>query len=216
MCCNLLCFIWILYLYKSIVVSSDTFYYQLANDLGIDAIAGFMGKTDDPSELPSDEQLSEKVQAAQGLLAQVRARRRRRHVFGPGQADERPVEQRAERGEGNRTELDVSISGTPPVDSSENDARRGMPDLDAILEIGPSFNILLARAEDRKTRLELRLPVRADPALAAPWRAPGGTAPDRDHGPMGGAASAWGSARRRDERHRSIPGKRGERIDRMQ
>jgi penicillin-binding protein 2 len=31
-------------LYRSIVVSSDTFYYQLANDMGIDAIAGFMGK----------------------------------------------------------------------------------------------------------------------------------------------------------------------------
>jgi len=31
-------------LYKSIVVSSDTFYYQLANDMGIDAISGFMGK----------------------------------------------------------------------------------------------------------------------------------------------------------------------------
>ena len=31
-------------LYKSIVVSSDTFYYQLANDLGIDAISGFMAK----------------------------------------------------------------------------------------------------------------------------------------------------------------------------
>jgi penicillin-binding protein 2 len=29
-------------LYKSIVVSSDTFYYQLANDMGIEAIAGFM------------------------------------------------------------------------------------------------------------------------------------------------------------------------------
>ena len=29
-------------LYKSIVVSSDTYYYQVANDLGIDAIAGFM------------------------------------------------------------------------------------------------------------------------------------------------------------------------------
>src|SRR3954470_11705479 len=29
-------------LMKSIVVSSDTYYYQLANDLGIDAIAGFM------------------------------------------------------------------------------------------------------------------------------------------------------------------------------
>lgn len=29
-------------MYKSIVVSCDTYYYQLANDLGIDAIAGFM------------------------------------------------------------------------------------------------------------------------------------------------------------------------------
>jgi penicillin-binding protein 2 len=29
-------------LYKSIVMSSDTYYYQLANDMGIDAIAGFM------------------------------------------------------------------------------------------------------------------------------------------------------------------------------
>ncbi len=31
-------------LYKSIVVSSDTYYYQVANDMGIDAIAGFMAK----------------------------------------------------------------------------------------------------------------------------------------------------------------------------
>lgn len=31
-------------LYKSIVVSSDTYYYQLANDMGIEAIAGFMAK----------------------------------------------------------------------------------------------------------------------------------------------------------------------------
>jgi penicillin-binding protein 2 len=31
-------------LYKSIVVSSDTFYYQLANDMGIEAIAGFMAR----------------------------------------------------------------------------------------------------------------------------------------------------------------------------
>jgi len=60
-----------------------------------------------------------------------------------------------------RAELDVSVSGTPPVDSNENDARRGMPDLDATLEIGPSLNFLLARSDDRKTRLELRLPVRA-------------------------------------------------------
>ena len=31
-------------LYKSIVVSSDTFYYSLANDMGIDAISGFMAR----------------------------------------------------------------------------------------------------------------------------------------------------------------------------
>ncbi|HUK04936.1 MAG TPA: penicillin-binding protein 2 [Burkholderiales bacterium] len=31
-------------MYRSIVVSSDTFYYQVANDLGIDAIAAFMAK----------------------------------------------------------------------------------------------------------------------------------------------------------------------------
>jgi penicillin-binding protein 2 len=31
-------------LYKSIVVSSDVYYYQLANDLGIDAIAAFMAR----------------------------------------------------------------------------------------------------------------------------------------------------------------------------
>jgi penicillin-binding protein 2 len=31
-------------LYKSIVVSSDVYYYMLANDMGIDAIAGFMGR----------------------------------------------------------------------------------------------------------------------------------------------------------------------------
>lgn len=60
-----------------------------------------------------------------------------------------------------RAELDVSINGTPPVKSDEDDARRGMPNLDATLEIGPSLNLPLLRTDDRKTRLELRLPVRA-------------------------------------------------------
>ncbi|MEX1073769.1 MAG: penicillin-binding protein 2 [Burkholderiales bacterium] len=31
-------------MYKSIVMSSDVYYYMLANDMGIDAIAGFMGR----------------------------------------------------------------------------------------------------------------------------------------------------------------------------
>ncbi|HEX9685252.1 MAG TPA: MipA/OmpV family protein [Burkholderiales bacterium] len=75
------------------------------------------------------------------------------------QADERRVRGLFFKTE--RAELDVSVNGTPPVDSSENDARQGMPDLDATLEIGPSLNFLLMRTADRRTRLELRLPVRA-------------------------------------------------------
>jgi outer membrane scaffolding protein for murein synthesis (MipA/OmpV family) len=58
-------------------------------------------------------------------------------------------------------ELDASVGATPPVESSRNEARQGMPDLDATLEIGPSLNMLLLQTNDRKTRLELRLPVRA-------------------------------------------------------
>ena len=57
-------------------------------------------------------------------------------------------------------ELDVSFNGTVPVKSSENAARQGMPDLDATLEVGPSLNFSLLKSADRKTTLELRLPVR--------------------------------------------------------
>ncbi|HKA38385.1 MAG TPA: MipA/OmpV family protein [Burkholderiales bacterium] len=60
-----------------------------------------------------------------------------------------------------RTELDVSVNAQPPVDSSENDARRGMPDLDPVLEFGPALNVSLHRSADRRTEIELRLPVRA-------------------------------------------------------
>jgi MipA family protein len=60
-----------------------------------------------------------------------------------------------------RFDVDVSLNGAVPVDSSRNEARRGMPDLDATAEIGPSLNFLLARSADEKTRFELRLPARA-------------------------------------------------------
>lgn len=74
------------------------------------------------------------------------------------QADERRV-----RGlfyKSDRVELDVSINGSVPVDSGKNDARRGMPDLDGTLEIGPALNFKLMETGDRRTRVELRLPVR--------------------------------------------------------
>lgn len=62
-----------------------------------------------------------------------------------------------------RVQLDVSVFGTPPVDSSKNQARQGMPDLDATLEVGPVLEITLARDRriDYNYRLRLRLPARA-------------------------------------------------------
>lgn len=60
-----------------------------------------------------------------------------------------------------RLELDASFNATVPVKSSSNQARQGMPDLDPTLEIGPSLNVMLAQSTDRRTQLELRLPVRA-------------------------------------------------------
>ena len=74
-------------------------------------------------------------------------------------ADERRV-----RGlffERERFELDISANLQPPADSGDNRARQGMPDLDALVEIGPSLNLALHRSPDRRTQVELRLPVRA-------------------------------------------------------
>ena len=57
-------------------------------------------------------------------------------------------------------ELDVSLNGSFAVDSDDNDARAGMPDLDWMGEIGPRLQITLARAA-RDAKLDLELPLRA-------------------------------------------------------
>ena len=57
-------------------------------------------------------------------------------------------------------ELDLSLSGSVPVKSSENEARRGMNDLDPTLEFGPTFNIHLHKSKDQNAELDLRLPLR--------------------------------------------------------
>lgn len=60
-----------------------------------------------------------------------------------------------------RAEMDISINGSVPVKSKNNRARRGMPDLDPSLEIGPSLNLILHDSADKRQTLELRLPLRA-------------------------------------------------------
>ena len=57
-------------------------------------------------------------------------------------------------------ELSVSVSGTIPVQSEDNTARRGMPDLDYLVELGPRLQWTVARAA-RWAKLDFELPVRA-------------------------------------------------------
>lgn len=55
--------------------------------------------------------------------------------------------------------LDISLDGAVPVDSDQNGARAGMPDLDPVLELGPSLGINVSRGPGHK--LDLRVPLRA-------------------------------------------------------
>ena len=58
-----------------------------------------------------------------------------------------------------RLDLHLSVNGSVPVNSSDNSARRDMPDLDPTLEIGPNLTVMLLRSDT--THLNLRFPVRA-------------------------------------------------------
>lgn len=62
--------------------------------------------------------------------------------------------------ENDRLNLHLSLNGSVPVDSSRNEARQGMPDLDATLEIGPNLEINLFRTANDDIHVGLRLPVR--------------------------------------------------------
>ena len=61
---------------------------------------------------------------------------------------------------GDRVQLDVSLNGSLPVDSSDNDAREDMPDLDLMGEIGPNLRLILFR-EPEVQRLDLDIGLRA-------------------------------------------------------
>jgi outer membrane scaffolding protein for murein synthesis (MipA/OmpV family) len=60
-----------------------------------------------------------------------------------------------------RLTLDISGYGSVPVDSDDNEARSGMPDLDTTFELGPALRIKLLDSQEKKYRLSLTLPVRA-------------------------------------------------------
>jgi outer membrane protein len=59
-----------------------------------------------------------------------------------------------------RLQLDLSLNASVPVESDDNDARRGMPDIDPTFEIGPVLKYHLTD-EDAPLSSRLELPVRA-------------------------------------------------------
>jgi outer membrane scaffolding protein for murein synthesis (MipA/OmpV family) len=54
-------------------------------------------------------------------------------------------------------ELDVSVTAVP-VRTDGNAARRGMPDLDPLFQLGPAVNVHLVNT--RRVKLDLRMPIR--------------------------------------------------------
>lgn len=59
------------------------------------------------------------------------------------------------------TKLDLSMAFAPPVDSEDNQARSGMPDLDPVIEIGPRFQYTVYETADKNLRMRLATPIRA-------------------------------------------------------
>lgn len=74
-------------------------------------------------------------------------------------ADRRGV--RGELFESEHVQLDLSGGASPPVDSTRNRARQGMPDLRPSIELGPSLEVALWRNRLETVRLDLRMPARA-------------------------------------------------------
>jgi outer membrane protein len=68
---------------------------------------------------------------------------------------------------GHRLVVDVSLSASVPSKSNHDDARQGMPDLPGTFEIGPNLNVELWQSDDRKLKLDLRLPLREAITLQA-------------------------------------------------
>jgi MipA family protein len=56
--------------------------------------------------------------------------------------------------------LNISLGASVPARSRDDSARTGMPDLNALVEIGPSLDLHLWHSDARDMRLDLRLPAR--------------------------------------------------------
>ncbi len=62
---------------------------------------------------------------------------------------------------GERVKVDISTAFSFPVDSKDNRARQNMPDLDAIIELGPRIQFNLYESDNKNLRFRFALPLRA-------------------------------------------------------
>ncbi len=67
-----------------------------------------------------------------------------------------------------RVDSYLSLSASPPVDSTDTVARNGMPDLKPTIQFGPAIELHLWQSALQRMRLDFRLPLRAVVSVA--WR----------------------------------------------
>ena len=90
-----------------------------------------------------------------------------------------------------RIRFEGAVSASQPVRSSSNQARQGMPDLKGSFEVGPALDVILVRSDDRKLRLDFRLPVSTGVTLGGGFKGIGWQASPRlnlDVGDIAGVA----------------------------
>jgi outer membrane scaffolding protein for murein synthesis (MipA/OmpV family) len=90
-----------------------------------------------------------------------------------------------------RVKVDISAAASTPTQSSDNDARQGMPDLHGTFELGPNLNITLARSRPARWKLDLRLPLRAGFSIERSPRFVGTTFEPNLNLDLGGVAGGW-------------------------
>jgi outer membrane scaffolding protein for murein synthesis (MipA/OmpV family) len=66
-----------------------------------------------------------------------------------------------------RVDSYLSLSASPPVGSTDNIARSGMPDLKPTVQFGPALDVHLWNSVTARTRLDFRLPLRT--AISVAW-----------------------------------------------
>lgn len=62
--------------------------------------------------------------------------------------------------ESDRIDFNLSVGASLPVDSERSETRRGMPNLEPAVELGPSLEVNLWRSPDRSAKVDVRLPLR--------------------------------------------------------